>query len=121
SLFQQGSVVTQDVNFWMGSIAMDKAGDVALGFSASSDSLDPSVEIVGRKPADPAGDMSGPVTVAVGTGVQQHSLHRLGGFSSMAVDPQDGCTLWYTQEYYLASGSFNWTTRITSFRFNSCK
>jgi hypothetical protein len=121
SLFQQGSVVTQDVNFWMGSIAMDKAGDVALGFSASSDSLDPSVEIVGRTPADPAGDMSGPVTVAVGTGVQQHSFHRWGDYSSMAVDPQDGCTLWYTQEYYLASGSFNWSTRITSFKFNSCR
>jgi hypothetical protein len=121
SVFQQGTVVTQDVNFWMGSIAMDKAGDVALGFSASSDSLDPSVEIVGRTPADPVGDMTGPVTVAIGTGVQQASFHRWGDYSSMAVDPQDGCTLWYTQEYYLASGSFNWSTRITSFKFNSCK
>jgi hypothetical protein len=121
SVFQQGTVVTQDVNFWMASIAMDKAGDVALGFSASSDSLDPSVEIVGRTPADPVGDMTGPVTVAIGTGVQQASFHRWGDYSSMAVDPQDGCTLWYTQEYYLASGSFNWSTRITSFKFNSCK
>jgi hypothetical protein len=121
SVFQQGTVVTPDVNFWMGSIVMDKAGDMALGFSASSDSLDPSVEIVGRTRADPVGQMTGPVTVAVGTGVQQHSFHRWGDYSSMAVDPLDGCTLWYTQEYYLTSGSFNWSTRITSFKFNSCK
>jgi hypothetical protein len=36
-------------------------------------------------------------------------------------DPTDGCTFWYTQEYYAATGSFNWTTRIGSFKFNSCK
>ena len=118
---QQGTVVAADVNFWMGSIAMDKAGDIALGFSASSDGLDPSVEIVGRTPADPAGNMLGPTTVAIGTGVQQDSFHRWGDYSSMAVDPQDDCTLWYTQEYYLANGESNWSTRITSFKFPSCK
>ncbi len=119
-VFQQGTV-TAEVNFWMGSIAMDKEGDIALGFSASSDSLDPSVEIVGRTPADPVGDMMGPTTVAIGSGVQQASFHRWGDYSSMAVDPKDDCTLWYTQEYYLANGSFNWSTRITSFKFNACK
>jgi hypothetical protein len=120
-VFQQGTVVTPDVNFWMGSIAMDKMANVALGFSAASDGLDPSVEIAGRAPADPAGEMTGPVTFAVGTGVQQASFHRWGDYSSMSVDPIDDCTLWYTQEYYLSSGKFNWSTRITSFIFNSCK
>ena len=120
-VFQQGTVVTQDVNFWMGSIAMDKLGDIALGFSASSNALDPSVEIVGRTPGDPVGAMNGPVTLAVGTGVQKSSFHRWGDYSSMAVDPLDGCTLWYTQEYYVETGSFNWSTRISSFKFNSCK
>ena len=120
-VFQQGTVVTQDTNFWMGSIAMDKLGDIALGFSASSDALDPSVDIVGRTAADPVGHMSGPVDLAIGSGVQQHSFHRWGDYSSMAVDPADDCTLWYTQEYSVASGGFNWSTRITSFKFNSCK
>jgi hypothetical protein len=119
-LFQQGTVVAPDVNFWMGSIAMDRVGNVALGFSAASDDLDPSVEIVGRVPTDPSGDMTGPVTFAVGTGVQQSSFHRWGDYSSMSVDPQDDCTLWYTQEYYVTSGHFNWSTRITSFKFSSC-
>jgi hypothetical protein len=65
--------------------------------------------------------MTGPVTFAVGTGVQQASFHRWGDYSSTSVDPIDDCTLWYTQEYYVSSGKFNWSTRITSFTFNSCK
>jgi hypothetical protein len=120
-VFQQGTVVDPNINFWMGSIAMDKAGDIALGFSASSMNLDPSVELVGRLPTDPLGTMEGPDVAVTGTGVQQSSFHRWGDYSSMAVDPRDDCTFWYTQEYYKISGSFNWSTRIAAFHFNSCK
>ncbi len=119
-VFQQGTVVDPDINFWMGSIAMDKAGDIALGFSASSTNLDPSVEFVGRVPTDPLGTMEGPAIAVVGTGVQKASFHRWGDYSSMAIDPKDDCTFWYTQEYYKTSGSFNWSTRIVSFKFQSC-
>jgi hypothetical protein len=105
----------------MGSIAMDKAGNVALGFSVSSDSLDPSVAIVGRTPTDPLGVMEAPLYLVNGTGVQVKSFKRWGDYSSMSVDPQDGCTFWYSQEYYKTTGAFNWNTRISSFKFNSCK
>lgn len=121
SVFQEGTVVTPDTNFWLGSIAMDKAGNIALGFSASSHSLDPSVEIVGRVPTDPLGSMESPAIAVLGTGVQQTSFHRWGDYSSMSVDPKDDCTMWFSQEYYATSGSFNWSTRITSFKFKSCK
>lgn len=120
-VFQQGTVVDPNIHFWMGSIAMDQAGNIALGFSASSMSLDPSVELVGRVPTDPLGSMQGPTVAVTGTGVQQSSFHRWGDYSSMALDPKDDCTFWYTQEYYKTSGSFNWATRITAFKFNSCK
>jgi len=120
-VFQQGTVVDPNINFWMGSIAMDKTGGIALGFSASSMNLDPSVELVGRVPTDPPGTMQGPNIAVAGTGVQQASFHRWGDYSSMTVDPKDDCTFWYTQEYYKTSGSFNWSTRITAFKFNSCK
>jgi len=119
-VFQQGTVVDPNINFWMGSIAMDKAGDIALGFSASSMNLDPSVELVGRVPTDPLGTMEGPTVAVTGTGVQQSSFHRWGDYSSMAVDPKDDCTFWYTQEYYKTTGSFNWATRITAFKFANC-
>jgi hypothetical protein len=120
-VFQQGTVIDPVNSFWMGSIAMDKAGDIALGFSASSRSLAPSIFAVGRTPSDPAGTMNGPNVLTVGTGVQTRSFNRWGDYSAMTVDPNDDCTFWYTQEYYQTTGSFNWSTRVSAFKFDNCK
>jgi hypothetical protein len=65
--------------------------------------------------------MFGPLVLAGGSGVQVNSFKRWGDYSSMTVDPKDDCTFWYTQEYYLTSGSFNWATRIGAFKFDRCK
>src|SRR5216684_4109405 len=121
SVFQQGTVVDPNTDFWLGSIAMDKAGNIALGFSASSHDLNPSVFLVGRAPSDPLGTMAGPTVLVNGGGVQEQSFKRWGDYSSMAIDPSDDCTFWYTQEYYKTSGSFTWSTRIIAFKFDSCK
>jgi hypothetical protein len=118
---QQSTVVDPDVNYWLGSIAMDKIGDIALGFSASSHNVFPSVYVAGRAPTDPAGALFGPLVLVNGSGVQVNSFHRWGDYSSMAVDPTDDCTFWYTQEYYATTGNVNWATRIGSFKFNTCK
>lgn len=120
-LFQQGTAVDPNVDYWMGSIAMDEAGNMALGFSVSSDSVDPSVAVVGRIPSDPLNTMEAPLFLVHGTGVQVNSFKRWGDYSSMSVDPQDGCTFWYSQEYYKTTGAFNWSTRIASFKFDSCR
>jgi len=120
-LFQQGTVVDPSLDYWMSSIAMDEAGNIALGFSVSSDAVDPSVAVVGRSPSDPLNTMEAPLFLVNGTGVQVNSFKRWGDYSSMSVDPQDGCTFWYSQEYYKTTGAFNWSTRIASFKFNSCK
>lgn len=120
-LFQQGTAVDPNVDYWMGSIAMDEAGNIALGFSVSSDSVDPSVAVVGRIPSDPLNTMEAPLFLVHGTGVQVNSFKRWGDYSSMSVDPQDGCTFWYSQEYYKTTGAFNWSTRIASFKFDSCR
>jgi hypothetical protein len=119
-VYQQSTLFDPFNNYWLGSIAMDKVGNMALGFSASSKNLFPSVYVAGRAPSDPAGEMFGPLVIINGSGVQQNSFHRWGDYSSMSVDPGDDCTFWYTNEYYATSGSFNWSTRIGSFRFNSC-
>ena len=47
-------------------------------------------------------------------------LSRWGDYTSMAIDPADDCTYWYTNEYLQANGGFNWSTRIASFSFPSC-
>lgn len=121
-VFQSGTVSgASGVALWMGSIAMDKVGDIALGYSKASKSLDPSIEYVGRVPTDSLGTMESPSTIITGTGVQRSSQHRWGDYSSMAIDPVDDCTFWYAQEYYKTSGSFNFSTRLASFKFNSCQ
>ncbi len=38
----------------------------------------------------------------------------------MTIDPVDDCTFWYTSEYLQTNGTFNWSTRVGSFKFSSC-
>jgi hypothetical protein len=120
-VYQQDTLYDPNTNFWLGSIAMDKIGDIALGFSASSRSLFPSIYVGGRTVTAPLGTMSGPLLVANGSGSQFSSFKRWGDYSSMSIDPTDDCTFWYTNEYYQTTSSFNWHTRIGSFNFDSCK
>jgi len=121
AVFQQGTVIDPSSDFWLGSIAMDRAGDIALGFNSMSRDQFSSIYVAGRKPSDPSGKMFGPLVLASGGGVQFNSYKRWGDYSSMTVDPKDDCTFWYTQEYYIATGSFNWATRIGAFKFDGCK
>ena len=117
---QQSTLVDPNVDYWLGSIAMDKIGNAALGFSVSSQSVFPTVYVAGRAATAPVGAMFGPLVLVNGSGVQFNSFHRWGDYSSMSIDPSDDCTFWYTQEYYAVTGSFNWATRIGSFKFDSC-
>src|SRR5229473_783520 len=109
AVFQQGTIVDPDVDYWLGSVAMDKIGNLALGFSASGRQLPPSIYVAGRAPTDPAGILSGPLVIAGGAGVQVHSYKRWGDYSSMTLDPTDDCTFWYTNEYYPVTGSIAWS------------
>src|SRR5260370_42687733 len=105
----------------MGSIGMDKADDIALGYSVSSSSTHPSIAYTGRVPADALGTMEPVNSVLAGTGSQTGGLSRWGDYSSMSIDPVDDCTFWYAQEYEQTTGSFNWHTRLNSFKFKTCK
>ena len=89
------------------------------GFSISSSTISPSVRYTGRLVGDAAGTMGqGEATMVAGTGSQTGAnLSRWGDYSSMNIDPIDDCTFWYTQEYMAASGSFNWHTRVGTFKF----
>lgn len=119
-VYQQGTYSPDATNRWMGSIAMDKVGNIAMGYSASSSSLYPSIRYTGRVPGDALGTMEGENTILTGGGSQTGTLHRWGDYSAMTIDPVDDCTFWYTTEYEKASGSFNWSTRIASFKLPSC-
>jgi hypothetical protein len=122
---QQSTFRPDATHRWMPSLAVDKFGDMAVGYSASSSSIFPAIRYAGRLAGDPANILSqGETTLIAGTGAQTNNCGsgactRWGDYSAMTVDPVDDCTFWYTTEYYTTSGG-NWQTRIGSFKFPAC-
>ncbi|MBO0734225.1 MAG: hypothetical protein J2P49_07910, partial [Methylocapsa sp.] len=117
-IHQQGTFLG-DGNFrWMGSIAMDNAGDIALGYSLSSLHTYPSIFVTGQAFGDAPNTLRAEQSVWNGTGSQ--SIINWGDYSSMSVDPVYDCTFWYTTEYLENSGKYVWRTRVGSFKFNNC-
>jgi len=118
---QQSTYAPDTLNRWMGSIAMDSSGNIALGYSVSALSLFPSIRFTGRMNHDPPGQMTlHETTIIDGGGCQTGSWsgqNRWGDYSSMVVDPVAPATFWYTQEYYAATSVDTWSTRIASFSF----
>jgi hypothetical protein len=103
----------------MGSIAQDKQGNMAAGYSVSSSSINPAIRFATRAPGDPAGTLSAETNLQIGSGSQSgHS--RWGDYSSISVDPTDDCTMWFTTEYLDQSGDFIWSTRVGHFKLGTC-
>ncbi|MCO5207309.1 MAG: immune inhibitor A [Anaerolineae bacterium] len=124
NIYQQGTYapgVTDGIYRWMGSVAMDNAGNMALGYSASNaTSVYPSVWYTGRLASDPLGTMpQGEGSIIDGTGSQTGS-GRWGDYTSMNIDPSDDCSFWYVNEYVPTTSSVGWRLRIGSFRFDEC-
>ncbi len=120
-IYQQGTYAPDDEHRWMGSIAMDGAGNIALGYSVSSSDVYPSIRYTGRIAGDPPGEMTlGEGEIIAGSGSQTHTASRWGDYSAMMVDPVDDCTFWYTTEYIETTGSAPWQTRIAAFAFPEC-
>ncbi|TLN24872.1 carboxypeptidase-like regulatory domain-containing protein, partial [bacterium] len=123
TLNQQGTYAgdnpASDTNHrWMGSIGIDRMGNLALGYSVSSGTVYPSVGLVGRLVSDPVNTLPQAESIVFSGTASQSGVNRWGDYSSMSIDPQDGCTFWYTTEY--SSGSWDWRTRIVSFRYPNC-
>src|SRR4029077_19710635 len=119
-IFQQSTYQPHTTWRWMGSIASDNQGIIALGFSASSGSINPQMRYAGRLATDPVNTLSGEQHLFDGTGSQTGTSNRWGDYSDLTVDPVDDCTFYYTNEYYQTTSSFNWRTRIGYFRFAQC-
>jgi hypothetical protein len=120
SVYQQGTYAPDTDSRWMASIAMDKVGNIAVGYSVSSSTTYPSIRYTGWAVGDTLGQLETEAVVVDGHGSQTTGLSRWGDYSSMSVDPVDGCTFWYTTEYMQSNGTFNWNTRIATFKFPSC-
>ena len=105
---------------WMGSAAMDMYGNLAVGYSVSGTNTFPSIRYAGRMVTDPTGGLfQGEAELWAGSGSQTHTAARWGDYSMLAVDPADGVTFWYINEYLPVTSSADWQTRIGSFRLGS--
>jgi hypothetical protein len=122
SLYQSGQTPDDGHYRWMGSVAMDKLGDIAIGYSRSSATSGdfPSIYYAGQTAGDPPGTTETEALIKQGTGFQPDTQDRWGDYSSMALDGADSCTFWYTNEYYDTDLRFNWATWLASLRFPGC-
>jgi hypothetical protein len=119
-LRQQGTFAPTNDFRWMGSAAIDKTGGIAIGYNISSSSIVPSIRYAYRGPLDPLGTLGNETTIQNGGGIQTATLTRWGDYSTISVDPVDGCTMVFTTQYQPANGNFNWTTYIHSFKLSTC-
>jgi hypothetical protein len=101
---------------WMPAIAVDANGNTAIGYSASSTTVFPSIRYAGRFATDPPNNLAqGEAVMTAGTGSQTSASGRWGDYSMTKLDT-DGTSFWHTNEYYITTGS-SWTTRIGKFKF----
>jgi hypothetical protein len=118
---QQGTFAPDGDHRWMGSIAMDGNGNIALGYSASGKNLNPAIRYTGRLAGDPPGLMTlGEGSIIEGQGANNERRGRWGDYTDMTVDPRDDCTFWYTNEYFSTNSDGRFQTRVASFTFPSC-
>lgn len=124
-IYQQGTYAGDwagsSAHRWMASMAMDNRGNLAIGYTASSPTVYPSVRYIGRRVEDPLNTLPRLETSFIeGSGSQTSDSSRWGDYSMMSVDPADDCTFWYTSEYYPVTASYDWHTRIGAFQFAGC-
>ena len=119
TVYQQGTYapgVSDGIHRWMGSIAMDGLGNIALGYSASNASMFPAIRYTGRYAASTLNTMPlGEGVIVNGNGSQTGS-NRWGDYTAMTVDPTDDLTFWYVNQYYPMTSPDGWRLRVGSFR-----
>jgi len=122
TVFQSGTFAPDSQYRWMPAIAMDANQDIAVGYSVSGAGAGqyPSIAYAGRVPTDAAGTLESEVVLKAGAGSQSSGHNRWGDYSSLAIDPTDDCTFWFAEEYEKATGGFNWSTAIGTFKFPGC-
>jgi len=110
---------------WMGSAALDNAGNLCIGYSTSSSTVYPSIAYACWLDD---GTYEGEQTMYTGSGSQTHTASRWGDYSMLALDPNDDCSYWYINEYYfqtnqlcpITASSACWHTRVGSFKYSTC-
>lgn len=119
-LYQQGTIKPDSNSRWIGSAAMDKVGDIAIGYNVSGAAVYPGIRFNGRTASHSHGSMQGELSIIEGSGSQLPKDRNWADTSLLALDPADDCTFWYTNQYLTTNGTNNWHTRIGAFKFGAC-
>lgn len=124
SVRESSTVGDPDGSRFMAAAALDREGNLAVGYSFSSDEKPPSIVYSGKLKSDPQGNFRPETALIEGDGVQTAFGFRWGDYTGLSPDTSDGCTFWITNQYYSRESQtespFGWLTRIGSFRFPEC-
>jgi len=118
TLYQQGTYAPDSGFRWMGSPAIDRYGNIGIGYSYGGEKDFPGQRFAGRVASDPLGQLTVKETVLVqGEGVQ--NVMRWQDYTQTALDPSDDCTIWYVGDYVKKDAQF-YSSRIGAFRLPGC-
>ncbi|MEI6590897.1 MAG: IPT/TIG domain-containing protein, partial [Actinomycetes bacterium] len=121
SLYQSNTYNPNAKHRWMPSVAMDRMGNIAMVYSVSSASMNPSIALAAHSYDASLGVIdTGETTLKAGTGSQTGDLTRWGDYAAIAVDPDDDCTFWSASQYIASNGEFNWQTWISKYKLANC-
>jgi hypothetical protein len=116
---QQGTYAPDSSIRWMASPAIDRFGNIGLGYSFGGVPHYPGQRFAARRPGDPAGQLTLREQVLVEGGASQTTTLRWQDYTQTAVDPRDDCTIWYVGDY-LRTGATGYSSRIGAFRMPGC-
>jgi len=118
-LRQQGTFLSDGAFRWMASPAMDRFGNIAIGYSFGGPLRFPGQRFTGRVAGDPLGTITlREAVLAEGEASQTNTL-RWEDYTTTAMDPRDDCTIWYVGDYLKAEAE-QYSTRIGAFRMPGC-
>jgi hypothetical protein len=120
TLYQQGTYAPGGFYRWMPSIAMDKKGDIGIGYSFGGLPNFVGQRFAARQSGDPKGQLTLHETVLAKGEASQTNTLRWEDYATTAMDPSDDCTFWYVGDY-LKEGDSAYRTKIGSFRLPNCK
>lgn len=120
--YQSGTVSPDTTNYrFMPSIAQDVSANAAVGYSVSSATEHPSIAASYWN----LGTQTSPTEISLYSGsADEENSYHWGTYSAMTVDPTNGCTFWYVNEYYTQNQTGSdkpmWQTRISNFSLPTC-
>ena len=116
---QQGTYAPDGFYRWMASPAIDRFGNIGIGYSFGGTPHFAGQRFAGRVTADPPGQLTMRETILAEGEASQSTTMRWEDYTQTAIDPSDDCTVWYVGDY-LKKDATSYTTRIGAFRMPGC-